>query len=56
MVVMVMVMMMVVGRGGDDDGGVGGGGDADGDCGEEISQFYIYKLPIDRLSGCYWYY
>ena len=18
-------------------------------------QFYIYKLPIDRLSGCYWY-
>ena len=19
-----------------------------------FSQFYIYKLPIDRLSGCYW--
>ena len=18
-------------------------------------QFYIYKLPIGRLSGCYWY-
>ena len=23
--------------------------------GEEIPQFYIYKLPIDRPCGCYWY-
>ena len=21
--------------------------------GKDIFQFYIYKLPIDRLSGCY---
>ena len=20
-----------------------------------VCQFYIYKFPIDRLSGCYWY-
>ena len=33
----------------------GGGGDADDDDGGDFSQFYIYKLPIDRLSGCYWY-
>ena len=32
----------------------GGGGDADDDDGGDFSQFYIYKLPIDRLSGCYW--
>ena len=33
-----------------------GGGDHDdvGDDGEEVPQFYIYKLPIVRLSGCYW--
>ena len=36
----------------EDDDGDGG---ADVDCGEKHSQFYIYKLPIDRLSGCYWY-
>ena len=35
----------------EDDDGDGG---ADVDCGEKHSQFYIYKLPIDRLSGCYW--
>ena len=22
---------------------------------EEEEDFYIYKLPIDRLSGCYWF-
>ena len=33
----------------------GGGGDADDDDGGDFSQFYIYKLPIDRLSGCYCY-
>ena len=26
----------------------GGGGD-------KVPQFYIYKLPIVRFSGCYWY-
>ena len=35
----------------EDDDGDGG---ADVDCGEKHSQFYTYKLPIDRLSGCYW--
>ena len=23
--------------------------------GDEVLHFYIYKLPIVRLSGCYWY-
>ena len=32
----------------------GGGGAGDGDDGEDVSQIYIYKLPIDRPSGCYW--
>ena len=26
----------------------GGGG------GDKVPQFYIYKLPIVRFSGCYW--
>ena len=28
--------------------------DDDGDHGEEVPHFYIYELPIVRLSGCYW--
>ena len=39
---------------GDDDDDVGDD-DAGGDGGDEVPQFYIYKLPIVRLSGCYWY-
>ena len=23
--------------------------------GDKVPQFYIYKLPIVRFSGCYWY-
>ena len=23
--------------------------------GDKVPHFYIYKLPIVRLSGCYWY-
>ena len=28
--------------------------DDDDGHGEEVPPFYIYKLPIVRLSGCYW--
>ena len=35
----------------EDDDGDGG---ADDDCGEKHSQFYIYKLPIDRPWRLYW--
>ena len=38
---------------GDDDDDVDD--DAGGDGGDEVPQFSIYKLPIVRLSGCYWY-
>ena len=31
-----------------------GDDDAGGADGDEVPQFYIYKLPIVRLSGCYW--
>ena len=31
-----------------------GARDDDDDDGHEVPPFYIYKLPIDRLSGCYW--
>ena len=29
--------------------------DDDDDTGDEVPPFYIYKLPIVRFSGCYWY-
>ena len=32
---------------------VGGGADADADGGEKQSQFYMYKLPIDRSVAAY---
>jgi len=28
-----------------------GGGEFDDDLGDKVPQFYIYKLPINRLSG-----
>ena len=28
-----------------------GGGESDDDLGDKVPQFYIYKLPINRLSG-----
>ena len=31
-----------------------GGGESDDDLGDKVPQFYIYKLPIVRFSGCYW--
>ncbi len=48
--------------GGDNGGGGGGDGDDDeddddddDDDGEDVPHFYISKLPIVRLCGCYWY-
>ncbi len=38
--------------GGDDDDDAD---DDDDDDGEEVPHFYISKLPIVRLCGCYWY-
>ena len=29
-----------------------GGGESDDDPGDKVPQFYIYKLPIVRFSGC----
>ena len=33
-----LMLMILAGRGG----------------GDKVPQFYIYKLPIVRFSGCYW--